>query len=102
MRISYEVLKSSIVSLLTGNGFAQDEATAVAEEMAFAEARGKNSHGLNMLAAMLRRKKSTRGAITVLQDGATSALIEGGGSIGPVVARFAVSKGIEKAGRHGM
>ena len=65
---------------------------AVAQEVVFAEARGKKSHGLAMIESMLKRARKGGGPPEVVMRRDAGVLIDGRGAIGPHVAKLAMDQ----------
>jgi len=102
MKISYDELSREVMTALTSNGMPESDASAVCEEIVFAEARGKGSHGLNMLSTMIKRQAKPHSEPRILDEGSSWCFIDGGGKVGPVVARRAMDIAIKKARENGI
>lgn len=102
MKIKYEDLWNLVNRILISNGLPEDEARPVVDEILFAEARGKTSHGLNMVQVMIKRISKPQTDLIVLKETPTTYLIDGGGKVGPYVAKLAMDKAIEKAKEYGI
>jgi len=97
MIVKFKKLNDMVYKALILNGLSEREARPVTEEILFAEARGKTSHGLNMIETMISRAQKPNDDLRILKDGPTFCLIDGGGKVGPFVAKYAMDKAIEKA-----
>ena len=102
MLVQYNQLSDLLINCLVTSGAPESEAKIVADEIVFAEARGKGSHGLNMLDTMIKRYKKPHDKLIIVKEDLVSCLIDGKGTAGPVVARFAMDKAIAKATTSGM
>ena len=96
MRISIERLKKIIVDIMISNGATKEDGIIVAEEIVYGQIRGKKSHGLPMLSAMVKRAQKKSSEIKILKESNQFALIDGCNGIGPVVAKKAMDLSVQK------
>jgi LDH2 family malate/lactate/ureidoglycolate dehydrogenase len=96
MNITVESLKEIIVDIFINNGATASTSRIVADEIIFAQIRGKKSHGLLMLESMIKRAQKKATEIKIVKDSGQHAFLDGGGNIGPVVAKKAMDLSVEK------
>ncbi|GAA0925468.1 Ldh family oxidoreductase [Kribbella koreensis] len=101
MRIPTSTLHEALVDLLTSAGADVPRATAVADEITYAEACGIKSHGLPMLDAMLGRAMNDAEP-TVKKNTGTITTVVGNGTLGPYAAKIAMDAAIGSARSHGL
>jgi L-2-hydroxycarboxylate dehydrogenase (NAD+) len=105
-RIPAATLAAFITRAFEAAGLPGDEAAAVAGLMVEADLRGSDTHGVIRLPLYLRRLKAggvnARPNIRVVQEKASTALVDGDNGIGHLVMRFAAMTAIEKAKRTGV
>lgn len=94
------------VAALTANGVPATDAQIVAESLVDAQLRGITSHGMPILAYAIgwikRGIVDAHPAITRPMDSGSTAIIDGDGGMGQVVATAAIDLAIEKAHEHGV
>lgn len=86
-------------------GLSPKDAGTVADHLAFCDLRGIDSHGIMRFPSYVRRieEKGTNAKprITVVQEGPSTALIDGDNGMGPVAGTFASALAVRKAKRTG-
>lgn len=102
MRVSFDDLTTLISDGFQRVGLTRAAALAVAQEVVFAEARGKKSHGLAMIESMLKRARKGGGPPEVVMRRDAGVLIDGRGAIGPHVAKLAMDQLCEITLERGM
>jgi LDH2 family malate/lactate/ureidoglycolate dehydrogenase len=99
--IRAERLAEQATLMLRAWGMPDAQAAIVVEKMLYADLRGIDSHGCAMLPAYAGWRRdfglSMNPAVTVVQETATTALVDGGGGLGHVPATMAMDRAIEKA-----
>ncbi|MDR1902626.1 MAG: Ldh family oxidoreductase [Treponema sp.] len=99
-----ETVKNEIIRALTARGARDRDARIVADSLAFADARGTKSHGLNMLDAYLERIE--KGGINVdaeiikVRETESTLVLDGNGGFGQVGVSALIAQLTEKAGHH--
>ena len=105
-RIPAAILTAFLTRAFEAAGLPADDAAAVASLMVEADLRGSDTHGVIRLPLYLRRLKAggvnARPNIRVVQEKASTALVDGDNGIGHLVMRFATMTAIEKAKRTGV
>ncbi|MBQ9313968.1 MAG: Ldh family oxidoreductase [Clostridia bacterium] len=101
MIIKTDLLHSIIEEILRKNGASSINASIVADEIIFAQIRGKKSHGIPMLPSMVKRVQKTDEGILVIKESNQFAFIDGCNGIGPVVAKKAMDISINKTLEYG-
>ncbi len=101
MIIKTDLLHSIIEEILRKNGASSINASIVADEIIFAQIRGKKSHGIPMLPSMVKRVQKTDEGILVIKESNQFAFIDGCNGIGPVVAKKAMDISISKTLEYG-
>lgn len=106
MPAHYETHRAQIEAILRAWGMPAAHAARTAEVMGWADLHGVDSHGLSMLTVYDERRRAgrldMRAEPSVLTETPVSALIDGGGGLGHVPARFAMETAITKARQSGM
>ena len=106
MPAPYAAHRAQIKAILSGWGMPEANAETTAEILAWADLHGVDSHGMSMLPGYDRLRRNGRVKLdaqpTVLRQTPVSALVDAGGGLGHVPARFAMSLAIEKARTAGM
>ena len=90
MKIALDEFRKIIIQIMIDNDASSADAQTVAEEIIYGQIRGKKSHGLPMLSAMVKRAQNKPGDIKLLKDSPQFAFIDGNNGIGPVVAKKAI------------
>jgi len=105
-RVAPARLTAFITGALQAAGLPENDAATVASLMVEADLRGSDTHGVIRLPLYLRRLKAggvkARPNIRVVQEKASTALVDGDNGIGHLVMRFAAMTAIEKAKRTGV
>lgn len=106
MPAPYAAHRAQLKSILQGWGMPEANAEITAEILAWADLHGVDSHGISMLPGYDRLRRNGRVKLDaeprVLRQTAVSALVDAGGGLGHVPARFAMNLAIEKARAAGM
>ena len=94
-------LADQIARVLTSWGMPRDHVETTVERMMYADLRGIDSHGSSMLpfyqSLWLDGVLNPNPTITVVQQTASTALMDGGGGLGHVVAGLAMARAIDMA-----
>lgn len=86
------------IQILTGRGLPREDAETVTDILIEAELRGRATHGLIRLKGLASHiAASAPGDIQVVKEAPTSALVDGGGNLGYLVAQYAMRLAISKA-----
>lgn len=101
MTYSFERLRDFTFGILTEIGCPKDQATTATEVLLSADLRGVDSHGVARLSGYVRlwekgRINSTPD-VKVIHETPSTAVVDGDGGLGLVVAPFAMQVAIEKA-----
>lgn len=106
MPAPYAAHRAQIKAILSAWGMPEENAEPTSEILAWADLHGVDSHGLSMLPAYDRLRRTGRARMDarpeVIRETPVSALVDGGGGLGHVPARFAMQTAIDKAQRSGM
>ena len=106
MPAPYEAHRAQIEAILRAWGMPAANAARTADVMGWADLNGVDSHGLSMLTVYDERRRDgrldMRAEPRILTETPVSALIDGGGGLGHVPARFAMETAIEKARQSGI
>jgi L-2-hydroxycarboxylate dehydrogenase (NAD+) len=104
--VSEPALRGFIGRVLVAAGLPADDADAVAELMARADATGADGHGVFRLPQYVRRIRAggiqVRPAIRVARESTASAVLDGDDAMGHLVMRRATELAIAKARAHGI
>lgn len=102
MKIKIEELRKLMVTALKSKYYSQDEAEKIAEVFLYAELTGKNTQGiLKLLGSEPAQDIKPKYKAKIVKETELSALIDGGGSAGPLAAQIATDKVIEIAKNKG-
>lgn len=100
-RVSAASLSDQLTRTLRAWGMADDDVEQTVSSILYADLRGIDSHGCCMLPFYQRLLRGgvldMRPAIRVVHEGPSTALVDGGGGLGHVPARFAMARAIELA-----
>jgi LDH2 family malate/lactate/ureidoglycolate dehydrogenase len=106
MPAPYETHHAQLKAILTAWGMPEENAEATADILGWADLHGVDSHGISMIPGYDRYRRSGRADMAarpkIIKETAVSALIDGGGGLGHVPARFAMQVAIEKAKQAGI
>ncbi len=106
MPASYADHRAQLKAILTGWGMPDENAETTSEILAWSDLHGVDSHGISMLPAYdgLRRNGRARmdAEPRIVRETPISALVDGGGGLGHVPAKFAMAAAIRKAKAAGM
>ncbi|MGA9866422.1 MAG: Ldh family oxidoreductase [Acetobacteraceae bacterium] len=106
MPASYATHRAQIKAILGAWGMPEDNAEQTSEILAWADLHGVDSHGMSMLPGYDRLRRDGRARMDarpeIIRETPVSALVDGGGGLGHVPARFAMRLAIDKARRSGM
>ena len=104
--ITAQELKDTATRILTSAGVAESEAASVADHMAEANLKGRDSHGISRLVGLMKgiEKKSInpKTSLKVVRETPAMALLDANHSIGQIVALKAMKMAIEKAQKVGV
>jgi LDH2 family malate/lactate/ureidoglycolate dehydrogenase len=99
-RISAEALAGQVEAILLAWGMSAPHASTTAAHILWADLHGIDSHGCSMLRAYHRDLVSgaldPKATVSVAREGATTALVDGGGGLGHVPADTAMKLAIAK------
>jgi LDH2 family malate/lactate/ureidoglycolate dehydrogenase len=105
-RIAAEVLTAQIEAILRAWGMSPEHVAITVEHMLYADLRGIDSHGCSMLLhyhrGVVAGSLTMTPTITVVREGPTTALIDGGGGLGHVPADVAMKLAIAKCRETGV
>lgn len=99
--LDYQVLKKYCTELLTRRGINRADAEITMDILLAADLRGVDTHGVLRFAAYLKRLDlgllAKENKVTIVSEKDNVVVIDGGNYLGPVAAKLAMSKAIEKA-----
>lgn len=100
-------VRAATEQIFMGMGLSKDNAVLAADVLMFNDLRGVETHGVsNMLrsyvAGYRNETLNPRGQITTTRETETTAVIDGGGSLGLHVAPRAMDIAVEKAAKYGL
>ncbi len=102
----YEKHRAQIKAILLAWGMPEDNADATTDILSWADLHGVDSHGMSMIPGYDRLRRSGRAKMDarpkIIRETAVSALIDAGGGLGHVPARFGMQVAIDKAKQSGM
>jgi L-2-hydroxycarboxylate dehydrogenase (NAD+) len=105
-RVSAEGLRSFIARAFEKAGLAAEDACVLGELITEADLRGSDTHGVFRLPLYVRRIKAgginLRPNIRIVQERASTALVDGDNAMGHLVMRFAAQAAIAKAQETGV
>ena len=106
MPAPYAAHRAQIKAILSAWGMPEENAEPTSEILAWADLHGVDSHGLSMLPGYDRLRRDGRARMDtrpeMVRETPVSALVDGGGGLGHVPARFAMRTAIDKARRAGL
>ncbi len=106
MPAPYAIHRAQLKAILRAWGMPEENAEPTSEILAWADLHGVDSHGISMLPGYDRLRRNGRVRMDarprILRETAVSALVDGGGGLGQVPARFAMRTAIDKARQSGM
>jgi LDH2 family malate/lactate/ureidoglycolate dehydrogenase len=106
MAAPYERHRAQLEAILLAWGMPGDGAAATADILSWADLHGVDSHGISMIPGYDRLRRERRVNLEarprIVRETPVSALVDGGGGLGHVPARFAMQAAIDKAKRSGM
>ena len=104
--VHWEALKGFCKRVFLRLGVPPEEADVTAEVLVEADLRGIDSHGVARLRRYVRGlqvgQMVPRPKVTVVHETATTALLDGGGGLGPPIGRKGMQMAIEKAKETGV
>ena len=95
-------LENFMRDVFIGVGVPKDDASIIAEVLITSDKRGIDSHGIQRCKMYYDRIYEVKTDVKVINDGPTTALIDGGCGMGHVIAHKAMSMAIEKAKKYGL
>jgi LDH2 family malate/lactate/ureidoglycolate dehydrogenase len=102
----YEKHRAQIKAILLAWGMPEDNADATTDILSWADLHGVDSHGMSMIPGYDRLRRSGRAKMDarpkIVRETAVSAVVDAGGGLGHVPARFGMQVAIDKARRSGM
>jgi LDH2 family malate/lactate/ureidoglycolate dehydrogenase len=105
-RVRYETLVGQVAALLRGWGMAGEHAAITAEHLLYADLHGIDSHGCAMIPeyhkGMAANRLTMTPTVSIVREGPTTALVDGGGGLGHVPADFAMRLAIIKCREAGV
>jgi L-2-hydroxycarboxylate dehydrogenase (NAD+) len=102
---AYERLLNFTRGIFSAIGCSEQDATTAAVALLSADLRGIDSHGVARLTGYVRlweaKRANTKPAIRIIHETPSTAVVDGGGGLGLVVAPYAMQVAIEKAEKVG-
>lgn len=103
VKIKLDELREIGNKILTKHGMNTNEANIIVDTMIDDELRGRSSHGFAHMSRIIDVfEKSEKGTIAIIKENDYSALVDGGNSLGPIVAHFSMKIAIKKAKSNGI
>ena len=103
VKIKLDELKEIGTKILIKHGMNSNETNIIVDTMIDDELRGRSSHGFAHLSRIVDvYKKSKKETITIIKENDCSALVDGGNSLGPIVANFSMKVAIDKVKSNGI
>ncbi len=106
MPAPYAIHRAQLKAILTAWGMPEENAEPTSEILAWADLHGVDSHGISMLPGYDRLRRNGRARMDarpeIIRETPVSALVDGGGGLGHVPARFAMQTAIGKAKQSGI
>jgi len=103
---SYEKHRAQLKAILLAWGMPEDNAEATTDVLSWADLHGVDSHGMSMIPGYDRLRRSGRAKMDarpkIIRETPVSAVVDAGGGLGHVPARFAMQLAIDKAKQSGM
>ena len=103
---SFEKHRAQLKAILLAWGMPEDNAEATTDVLSWADLHGVDSHGMSMIPGYDRLRRSGRANMDarpkINRETPVSAVVDGGGGLGHVPARFAMQLAIDKAKQSGM
>jgi len=104
--VTAQELKDTATRILTSAGVTESEANLVADHLAEANLKGRDSHGISRLVGLMKgiEKKSinAKTGLKVVKETPAMALLDANHSIGQIVAMKAMNMAVEKAHKVGI
>jgi LDH2 family malate/lactate/ureidoglycolate dehydrogenase len=101
MPAPYETHRAQLKAILSAWGMPPANAETTADILSWADLHGIDSHGISMIPGYDRLRRSGRADMQaqprIIKETPVSALVDGGGGLGHVPARFAMQVAIDKA-----
>jgi LDH2 family malate/lactate/ureidoglycolate dehydrogenase len=102
----YEKHRAQIKAILLAWGMPEDNADATTDILSWADLHGVDSHGMSMIPGYDRLRRTGRAKMDarpkIIRETAVSAVVDAGGGLGHVPARFGMQVAIDKAKQSGM
>src|SRR5438477_6995082 len=106
MPAPYDKHRAQLKAILLAWGMPEENAEATADILSWADLHGVDSHGISMFPGYDRLRRNGRANMEarprIIKETPVSALVDGGGGLGHVPARFAMQVAIDKAKQAGM
>ncbi|MFX1239034.1 MAG: Ldh family oxidoreductase [Promethearchaeota archaeon] len=106
VNIDAKVLKEFIRDVFIGLDVRKKDAEIIADVLITADLRGVNSHGIQRCKMYYDRIKAgiynTKTTLNIVKEGPTTAVIDGGCGLGPVIAYYSMKLAIKKAKKYGL
>jgi LDH2 family malate/lactate/ureidoglycolate dehydrogenase len=106
MPAPYETHHAQLKAILAAWGMPAENAETTADILGWADLHGVDSHGISMIPGYDRLRRSGRANMAarprIIRETPVSALIDGGGGLGHVPAKFAMQVAIDKAKQTGI
>ncbi|MGB3464878.1 MAG: Ldh family oxidoreductase [Cyclobacteriaceae bacterium] len=104
-KYSYESLREFTIGILEAMGCPEKEANLAADVLLSADIRGIDSHGVARLSGYVRlwdaNRINPKPSLSIVHETPTTAVVDGDGGLGLVVAPFAMEVAIKKAEKYG-
>ena len=105
-RVSVELLRDQIVSILRGFGMTEEHVAVTTEHILYSDVHGIDSHGCGMLHTyyedLIAGRVTMNPKIEVIRESPTTALIDGGGGLGHVPSDMAMKLAVKKCHESGI
>ena len=102
MKLSVKDLQNLIIQVFEKKGLAPSDAKIMAEDLIDADLKGKPHHGVVLVFSYLKQIGEKKHDPLIEQDRGAFFIINGGDTLGPIVANFACEKVIPRAKKYGI
>ena len=106
MPAQYEKHRAQLKAILLAWGMPENNAETTSDVLSWADLHGVDSHGISMIPGYDQLRRNGRAKMDaqprIIKETPVSAMVDGGGGLGHVPARFAMQVAIDKAKKSGM
>ncbi|MBC8495946.1 Ldh family oxidoreductase [archaeon] len=102
MRVEIEEIKSLLLKVLIKNGLNEEDANTILNEYLYGQLSGKTSHGLASFPNIVNKLAKGVSNWRIIREDESYALIDGQGSVGSLLGKFAIDLAVKKAKQKGI